>query len=73
MEGDKFTDFRSAAQRSCDRQFTACSQAANQEANKGVLRVGDCDDQKGEHLFSSLHFAIFSLLFLSLSLFWLSL
>ena len=50
VEDDKFTDFRSAGQRSCDRQFTACSEAANREADKGVLKVAQCEDQKGEFL-----------------------
>jgi hypothetical protein len=48
VDDDKFTDFKSAGQRSCDRQFTACSEAANREADKGPLKVAQCEDQKGE-------------------------
>lgn len=48
VDGDTFTDFQSAAQRSCDNQFQKCSQAANGQGNKGALTVGDCDTQKSE-------------------------
>lgn len=47
VDGDTFTDFESAAQRSCDNQFNECSQRANEQGNKGDFKVEDCDDQKG--------------------------
>lgn len=46
VDGDTFTDFQTAAQRSCDNQFQQCSQSANQQGNKGDLKVSDCDTQK---------------------------
>ncbi|KAF2467006.1 uncharacterized protein BDR25DRAFT_317235 [Lindgomyces ingoldianus] len=48
VDGDTFTDFKSASQRSCDNQFTGCSQGANQKGNKGSVTVNDCDKQKQE-------------------------
>lgn len=48
VDGDTFTDFQSAAQRSCDNQFQQCSQAANQQGNKGDLTVQACDQQKND-------------------------
>ncbi|KAF1960243.1 hypothetical protein CC80DRAFT_404715 [Byssothecium circinans] len=48
VDGDTFTDFQSAAQRSCDNQFQKCSQAANRGGNKGDLKVQDCDEQKND-------------------------
>jgi len=48
VDGDTFTDFSSAAQRSCDNQFQECSQAANAGGNEGGLTVGECDGQKSE-------------------------
>lgn len=45
---DTFTDFNSAAQRSCDNQFQQCSQTANENGgNKGEFSVSECDTQKG--------------------------
>ncbi|XTI89828.1 hypothetical protein V2W45_604791 [Cenococcum geophilum] len=44
--GSTFTDFKSAAQRTCDNQFTACASQANAEQNKGGFTVADCSDQK---------------------------
>jgi hypothetical protein len=35
VDGDTFTDFNSAAQRSCDNQFQACQKAANGNNNNG--------------------------------------
>ncbi|PSN64046.1 hypothetical protein BS50DRAFT_96514 [Corynespora cassiicola Philippines] len=48
VDGDTFTDFESAGQRSCDNQFNECSQRANEQGNKGDFKVEDCDDQKDE-------------------------
>ena len=48
VDGDTFTDFKSAGERSCDRQKTGCSNEANEQGNKGVFSVNDCDKQKGE-------------------------
>ncbi|KAF2178103.1 hypothetical protein K469DRAFT_695742 [Zopfia rhizophila CBS 207.26] len=48
VDGDTFTDFQTAAQRSCDNQFNQCSQAANSQGNKGSVRVQDCDEQKND-------------------------
>jgi hypothetical protein len=47
VDGQTFTDFQSAAQRSCDNQFQQCSKAANAQGNK-AFKVGDCDTQKSE-------------------------
>ena len=47
VDGDTFTDFAGAAQRSCDNQFQGCSKAANEGGNKGFT-VGECDQQKRE-------------------------
>ena len=44
--GSTFTDFKSAAQRTCDNQFTACASQANAEQNKGGFTVTDCSNQK---------------------------
>jgi len=41
-----FTDFKSAAQRTCDNQFNACANQANAEQNKGGFTVTDCNNQK---------------------------
>lgn len=49
VDGDTFTDFDSGAQRSCDNQFQKCSQAANEQGNKGGFKVEDCDQQKSEY------------------------
>ncbi|KAF2635966.1 hypothetical protein P280DRAFT_473387 [Massarina eburnea CBS 473.64] len=46
VDGQTFTDFQSAAQRSCDNQFQNCSNTANAQGNKGGLKVQDCDGQK---------------------------
>ncbi|KAF2737333.1 hypothetical protein EJ04DRAFT_574730 [Polyplosphaeria fusca] len=46
VDGSTFDSFDSAAQRSCDNQANDCSQAANDEGNKGQFKVGDCDTQK---------------------------
>jgi hypothetical protein len=47
VDGDTFTDFNSAAQRSCDNQFQQCSQTANENGgNKGAFSVSECDTQK---------------------------
>lgn len=45
VDGETFDQFSSAAQRSCDRQFTQCSQAANSQGNT-QFKVSDCDAQK---------------------------
>jgi hypothetical protein len=45
VDGDTFTDFKSAAGRSCDNQKNECSQAANAQGNKGGTTVNDCDKQ----------------------------
>ncbi|USP76489.1 hypothetical protein yc1106_03763 [Curvularia clavata] len=54
VDGDTFTDFDSAAQRSCDRQLKGCSDAANKAGGgggkNGGLKVKDCDDQKNKCL-----------------------
>jgi len=44
--GSTFTDFKSAAQRTCDNQFTTCASQANAEQNKGGFTVTDCSNQK---------------------------
>jgi hypothetical protein len=49
VEQDTFTDFKSAANRACDNQFNACSQAANEQGgNKGSFSVTECDQQKNQ-------------------------
>ncbi|KAF2013710.1 hypothetical protein BU24DRAFT_464464 [Aaosphaeria arxii CBS 175.79] len=47
VDGDTFPDFKTAAQRSCDKQANECSQAANEGDNK-QFAVSDCDKQKEE-------------------------
>ncbi|KAF2279681.1 uncharacterized protein EI97DRAFT_183888 [Westerdykella ornata] len=47
VEGDTFTTFEAAAQRSCDRQFGVCAEGANADGGGGVS-VGECDGQKDE-------------------------
>ncbi|KFY48337.1 hypothetical protein V495_01426 [Pseudogymnoascus sp. VKM F-4514 (FW-929)] len=42
---DTFTDFKSAASRSCDDQKNACAKIANGDNSNG-LKVSDCDDQR---------------------------
>ncbi|KAF2490971.1 hypothetical protein BU16DRAFT_493666, partial [Lophium mytilinum] len=46
VDGSTFTDFASAAQRTCDNQANTCSQAANDAGNKGPFSVNDCNGQK---------------------------
>ncbi|KAJ0123305.1 hypothetical protein J7T55_011770 [Diaporthe amygdali] len=45
VDGDTFTDFASAAGRSCDNQKNKCAQAANSGGNGAGLEVSDCDTQ----------------------------
>ncbi|KLU83294.1 hypothetical protein MAPG_02358 [Magnaporthiopsis poae ATCC 64411] len=47
VNGDTFTDFRSAADRACDNQKNACANMAN-GSKKGEFSVGDCDKQNEE-------------------------
>lgn len=47
VDGDTFTDFNSAAQRSCDNQKNKCAQEANNGGNAG-FEVSDCDSQNSE-------------------------
>ncbi|KAL8387358.1 hypothetical protein RB595_009962 [Gaeumannomyces hyphopodioides] len=46
VNGDTFTDFRSAANRACDNQKNSCADMAN-GSKKGEFAVGDCDKQNG--------------------------
>ncbi|OCK81940.1 hypothetical protein K432DRAFT_325301, partial [Lepidopterella palustris CBS 459.81] len=46
VDGSTFTDFQSAAQRTCDNQANTCSNAANAAGNKGGFTVSDCNTQK---------------------------
>ncbi|KAI4652217.1 uncharacterized protein J4E88_000531 [Alternaria novae-zelandiae] len=60
VDGDTFTSFDSAAQRSCDNQFQGCSNTANsngggggrgkkgKKRQDGGLSVNDCDEQKNK-------------------------
>ncbi|EOA81169.1 uncharacterized protein SETTUDRAFT_64495, partial [Exserohilum turcica Et28A] len=48
VDGDTFTQFDSAAQRSCDNQFQGCSTTANKaggggDGKNGKLTVNQCD------------------------------
>lgn len=54
VDGETFTDFDTAAKRTCDVQFDGCQKKANEPGSKGVLSVSDCDAQKGEFLTSLL-------------------
>ena len=45
VDGDTFTDFLTAATRSCNNQHNACAQAANASGDKS-LTVGQCDQQQ---------------------------
>lgn len=49
VDGDTFTDFNSAAQRSCDNQKNKCAQMANSGGGAG-FEVSDCDQQNSESL-----------------------
>jgi hypothetical protein len=51
VDGDTFTDFNSAAQRSCDNQKNKCAQTANSGDNKAGFEVSDCDQQNSEFFF----------------------
>ncbi|KAK8068015.1 hypothetical protein PG996_007127 [Apiospora saccharicola] len=44
VEGDTFTDFKTAANRACDNQKNDCADAANKNKNAG-FKVSDCDKQ----------------------------
>ncbi|KAL6159000.1 hypothetical protein ACJQWK_07880 [Exserohilum turcicum] len=55
VDGDTFTQFDSAAQRSCDNQFQGCSTTANKaggggDGKNGKLTVNQCDGQKNKCL-----------------------
>ncbi|KAB5559864.1 hypothetical protein GE09DRAFT_1285779 [Coniochaeta sp. 2T2.1] len=45
--GDKFNDFKTAANRACDNQHNDCADLAN-NSKKGQFKVGDCDQQSEE-------------------------
>ncbi len=45
VDGSTFTDFATAATRSCNNQHNSCAQAANAGDNKS-LTVGQCDTQQ---------------------------
>ncbi|KAN0111102.1 hypothetical protein V8E51_007489 [Hyaloscypha variabilis] len=45
VDGDTFTDFATAAMRSCNNQHNSCAQAANNSGDK-TLTVGQCDTQQ---------------------------
>ncbi|KAB5547074.1 hypothetical protein GE09DRAFT_199838 [Coniochaeta sp. 2T2.1] len=45
--GDKFNDFKTAANRACDNQHNDCADLAN-NSKKGQFKVGDCDRQSDE-------------------------
>ncbi|KAK8099238.1 uncharacterized protein PG998_012479 [Apiospora kogelbergensis] len=47
VEGDTFTDFKTAANRACDNQKNDCADAANKNKNAG-FKVSDCDKQNNE-------------------------
>ncbi|OBT77655.1 hypothetical protein VF21_03757 [Pseudogymnoascus sp. 05NY08] len=44
--GDTFTDFKSAASRTCDNQKNACAKIANGGDQSNGLKVSDCDKQR---------------------------
>ncbi|KAJ9145278.1 hypothetical protein NKR19_g6085 [Coniochaeta hoffmannii] len=43
VEGDKFNDFKTAANRACDTQHNTCADMANNKTGK--FSVGQCDQQ----------------------------
>jgi len=45
VAGDTFSDFQTAAIRSCNNQHNACAQVANNSGDKS-LTVGQCDTQQ---------------------------
>lgn len=61
VDGDTFTDFNSAAQRSCDNQKNKCAQQANNGGNAG-FEVSDCDNQNSESSVFFLKLMLFLLL-----------
>ncbi|KAL1892886.1 hypothetical protein Sste5346_006779 [Sporothrix stenoceras] len=44
VDGDTFTDFQSAVDRSCDNQHNSCADTANSQKSSSFT-VGDCDTQ----------------------------
>ncbi|KAF2872705.1 hypothetical protein BDV95DRAFT_606290 [Massariosphaeria phaeospora] len=48
VDGDTFTDFAAAAQRSCDRQFDGCQRGANGSGGGGGEGVKECEGQRDE-------------------------
>lgn len=44
--GDTFTDFQSAATRSCNNQHNSCADVANSQGSSAGFKVGDCDTQQ---------------------------
>ena len=59
--GSTFTDFKSAAQRTCDSQFNVCANQTNAEQNKGGFTVTDCTNQKSTASPSVLAISLFPL------------
>jgi hypothetical protein len=49
VDGSTFTDFQTAATRSCNNQHNACAQVANASGDKS-LTVGACDTQQTQCL-----------------------
>lgn len=52
--GDTFTDFASAAGRSCDNQMNSCADMAN--SGGANFSVGDCDAQACEFFYLNFYF-----------------
>ncbi|OJJ61143.1 hypothetical protein ASPSYDRAFT_794100 [Aspergillus sydowii CBS 593.65] len=47
VDGNSFTDYESAAQRSCDIQFDVCQRAANTDSSVS-FSLGDCQSQQND-------------------------
>lgn len=52
VTGDTFTDFASAAGRSCDNQKNSCAEMANN--GTATFTVADCENQNSEYYLSPL-------------------
>jgi hypothetical protein len=49
VDGSTFPDFATAAKKTCDVQYNACQDAANENTTR--FTVGDCDNQRCKLIF----------------------
>ncbi|KAL3417187.1 hypothetical protein PVAG01_11187 [Phlyctema vagabunda] len=48
VDGDTFTDFKTAAERACNNQKNSCAKIANDGKDKADFKVSDCDEQNSK-------------------------